>query len=296
MTRDAPLLRLVELARRELDGDDARLELGGREPRDPRLVWVVLEDAWRLVVSFDEPPADRELRQGRLQALVEAFIGARAVGAAERPSVVPASAEENLAEELRILVERAGAVAAAVIDGSSPVVWGSSLPLAPDEDVRHLLDVMSLAEALAERSLTLPPLLSQPPEAALQQLLRAGLTERSLLDTLRRCRAIAPRASQAAWEDFVQLCQAVGGVRRAALRSPHEAATLELEERGVLSRAFCGGYHAVLALRGNYSALHAQAALLHALPALERLVLSLPPRDPQGGARILRLPATLRQL
>jgi hypothetical protein len=44
---------------------------------------------------------------------------------------------------------------------------------------------------------------------------------------------------------------------------------------------------------GPFSELHAEGALIHALPAIERLVTSLPPRDPAaGGAKV----AVLRRL
>ena len=35
-------LRLLELVRKELGADDARVELGGREPNDPRKVMKAL--------------------------------------------------------------------------------------------------------------------------------------------------------------------------------------------------------------------------------------------------------------
>ena len=66
-------LRLLELVRKELGADDARVELGGREPVDPRTVFSVLTDGSRLVVVFAEPPADRTAKAEQLERLVESF-------------------------------------------------------------------------------------------------------------------------------------------------------------------------------------------------------------------------------
>ncbi|MDQ3037679.1 MAG: hypothetical protein M3Y87_35125, partial [Myxococcota bacterium] len=61
----------------------------------------------------------------------------------------------------------------------------------------------------------------------------------------------------------------------------------------VMVRDFATIYRLVLVFDAAFSELHAEAALIHALPAIERLVTSLPPRDPvSGGAKV----AVLRRL
>jgi hypothetical protein len=57
-----------------------------------------------------------------------------------------------------------------------------------------------------------------------------------------------------------------------------------------LARAFAGIYVLSLAFRGALSEPVAVGALLHAAEAVERLVLALPPIDPQPGGRVIRLP------
>jgi hypothetical protein len=64
-------------------------------------------------------------------------------------------------------------------------------------------------------------------------------------------------------------------------------------ELSLLVRPFATIYRLVLVFDGPFSELHAEAALIHGLPAIERLVTSLPPRDPHtGGAKV----AVLRRL
>ena len=58
-----------------------------------------------------------------------------------------------------------------------------------------------------------------------------------------------------------------------------------------MARAFASIYVLMLVFKGTYSELHAEAALLHALPVIERLVLALPPVEPPPkGGRVVKLP------
>jgi hypothetical protein len=57
-----------------------------------------------------------------------------------------------------------------------------------------------------------------------------------------------------------------------------------------LARAFAGIYVLSLAFRDVLSEPVAVGALLHAAEAVERLVLALPPVDPEPGGKVLRLP------
>lgn len=64
-------------------------------------------------------------------------------------------------------------------------------------------------------------------------------------------------------------------------------------EGPTIARRFAGIYELVLVFEGAYSELHAEAAIVRGLPWIERLVTSLPPRDPAGkGAKV----AVLRRL
>ena len=59
------MLRFLELLCKELGAEDARLELGGRDPEDRGLVFANLPDEFRLVAVFAEPPDRASSRSGR---------------------------------------------------------------------------------------------------------------------------------------------------------------------------------------------------------------------------------------
>src|SRR5690242_6760984 len=121
---DPGLLRFLELVVRELSASDARVELGGRDPDDPRLVFRVATSGGRVVVVFDEPPANRAAVEERLAALVDTLYGtsehAASLASARTP---PDVAGRRLDEELERLSERAGAAGAVVFDLASLIVW-----------------------------------------------------------------------------------------------------------------------------------------------------------------------------
>ena len=61
---------------------------------------------------------------------------------------------------------------------------------------------------------------------------------------------------------------------------------------GYLVRAFANIYLLVLVFEGAFSELYVESAVIHALPAIEQLVLALPPREPPpaaGRGRVIRL-------
>src|ERR1700712_4004651 len=55
---DSALHRFLELVVRELGADDARVELGGRDPMGHGLVWKSLSDGWRVVAVWGKPPTE----------------------------------------------------------------------------------------------------------------------------------------------------------------------------------------------------------------------------------------------
>lgn len=65
---------------------------------------------------------------------------------------------------------------------------------------------------------------------------------------------------------------------------------VEDETVHAFERRFAGIYTLILVFDGAFSELHAEAAVLRALPTIEKLVTSLPPRDPiPQGAKVARL-------
>lgn len=227
---DPNLSRFLELVARELDAVDARIELGGKDPEDGRLVFRSSPTGARVVAVFQRAPEDRAALEARLEVLVASFFGMteQAIDSIP-PSRNPGAAGQRLDETLSRLTERAGAVAAIVFDLASPVLWGTSSGSSPERD--------GLIEATISRV------------RAAQKDLRSGHSTR---------------------------LPVVGGVE-------------------CIVRPFAGLYIIAMVFEGAVSEPTALGALLHAMPAIERLVISLPPIDPHpGGGKVVRLPARLR--
>ncbi len=127
---DLGLERFLELVKKDLGAEDARIELGGKPPTNPDLLWCEVPgcDA-RVVAVMSGPVRGRLELEHKLTGLAEGFAGtidrsaARATG---RP-FEGSSTRARLDAELSALVARAGAARAAVFDTSSPMIWGASL-------------------------------------------------------------------------------------------------------------------------------------------------------------------------
>jgi hypothetical protein len=118
------LLRLLDLVCQDLGAEDSRIEVGGKDPDDVRLVWCRLPAGTRLVVVFAQPPPERDRIAQRLAAWTESFEGLLSWPGSERPKSAAVGIAARLDQELGRLASRAGARGAAVIDRQSSVVWG----------------------------------------------------------------------------------------------------------------------------------------------------------------------------
>ncbi|MFC1642218.1 hypothetical protein ACFL5O_05950 [Myxococcota bacterium] len=217
----APLLRLLDLVRQDLGAADARVEIGGLDPLDERLVWCRLATGNRLVAVFPERPADVAEVRDRLVAWAESFEGLLGAAADLRSQTTSQAAGTRLERELARLVERAGAAGARIIDARSPVVWAAFEPRANDTEWSQLVE-------------------------------RATAEARQALDRRRR------------------YCVGEPGF-------------------GLSARRFAGIYILLVLFDGPYPELRAEGVVRRALGRIERLVLALPPADPPGGGRALRL-------
>lgn len=127
------LNRLLELVVRELKAEDARVELGGRAPEDPRLVWHELRPGVRLVAVCAAPPGDPADARARLARVADVFVGIADDAIVDAQGALAGARRgtdrRDLADALAILRERAEATAVAIIDDGSPEIWGADPPL-----------------------------------------------------------------------------------------------------------------------------------------------------------------------
>lgn len=271
--------RLLDVVRRELDALDARLEIGGAEPRDPTLVWCDLDADVRLVARFAEPPDHREDAVHRLRTIAEAFAQTvqESIDTVTREVAVKRpAARRALADALSVLADHARAVVALVIDVHAPVIWGSSdygLQLADVDEALQLAEDHARARAAG-----LDP--GTPAAAVLEQP-----DDRALARSVARLRARWSDNPAAARRDLVT-ARAIAWCRKS-----DRADVLHIApDHGVLVRGFAGIYRLVLAFDGPFSELIAEPITRRALPVIERLVSELPPHDPTPeAARVVPL-------
>jgi hypothetical protein len=278
-------LRLLELVRKELGGEDARVELGGREPTDPRAIFSVLPDGARLVVVFAQPPEDREAKSEQLERLVESFGETLNEGSVPPAPLPPLDAAfKRLDAALEALRTRTGSVGAVIVDLHSPVLWGSAEPQRHTDDAAVLVELGEALRAVLRAGLDIDALLALKPEELSGKLRgfgidseRAGLLGRAL-----------ERRDEQALRHHLLTCLAVARARREA-HPPAPRWAHHEPQFGYFVRSFANIYLLITVFEGAFSELHVESAVLHALPSIERLLLALPPIDPSPGGRVIRL-------
>jgi len=280
--------RFLGLVKRELDSDDARFEYGGRDPEDERVVWARMPGDWRVVALYDATPSERAGKQAKLAHMVESFAGVGEQLGNEVPHVRSVIAAEEVDYALSVLADKAKALRALVLDEDSPVLWGSSETPRGPEDVETSQWIGELVESSNQVGIDLVELVMLD-EAVLNarlETLEPRKLRHRLLRRLPLVRELGPHRDAEAWRQHFAVCRAIAAIRRAPER--HYAVEPEL---GWLTREFGGIYHVVLVYPGEFSELAATGVLLRALPAIENLVLALPPIEPTPrGARVFQFP------
>jgi hypothetical protein len=279
--------RLATIVKRELDAAEV-LFMATDEATDEdgkTLTWD-LGRGRHLVVAFDIPPEDPDDKRARLAALIESFPDLFAEVAADVPRPRPEPAEA-LKAELSALAGRTGALTAIVIDATSPVVWGASeAPSGTDDpEAESRLTAVFVRAHIA--GISWLGLLRRPPAPPV-------LAERKEPeDPVVRPLRLVPRVDELAPLDVsdreelgrrVQLARvAIQRIRKHSLTELHRGEHLHeavLEEGlGYLARSFATIYVLVLVYPGPFDELGAERAVARALPAIERLVVALPPDD-----------------
>lgn len=288
--RQAAMLRFLDLLCKELGAEDARAELGGRDPDDPRLVWVNQQGGWRLVAVFAEPPESRAAKQAQLEQLVAGFSQTLGeVGIPSPPSLPIESPFRRLDIALEALRSRSGGIGVVIVDVHSPVLWGSSESQRHSDDVDTLVQIGGAIRTMLEGGIELDAICVMSGDEVLARLRdlgvepeRAGLLGRVLV-----------QHDETALRHHLLTCLAVARAREEAERTPgpprwaHHGAQF-----GYFVRAFANIYLLVVVFEGAFSELNVESGVVHALPAIEQLLLALPPLDPEPvakGGRVIRL-------
>lgn len=277
---DQPVFeRFLSLAVRELKAEDVRL-LSALEtpPEAPNVLVTRLPDGRHVVASFAEAPADRDALERRLAMLVSTFAEALSNPGSERTRAARPPVATSLHEELKALAARARAIDVVVIDIDSPVVWGcASSPARPrartDLLLRDVSDRELSARVLSDDAHETVPRDSAP----------------FLQDP-----ASTPDLDEPAEPEVAR--RAVAAVRALpAIDLLHKGKHLRHVARDgdyYLALSFSGIYVLLLVFDDAFDELRAERAAQDAVGRIERLVLALPPLDPEpqatGGVIALR--------
>lgn len=271
--KDGVVDRFVSLVLRELGAQSARIAQP-EEPEPANALTTHLRDGRRVDVVFEGPIADRAAISRRLQMMVDAFESALAEEdqPAERRRVPAIS----LREELRALAERARAADALVIDAHSPVTWatakGTYGPAVVDPEVKkeielHQLSRRDLIDSLRgdddDEDDSEPPS-ANPPETQAESPM--------------------PEHSERALTAVREL-PSIASLRKGG----HLAHVLREDDFGWLARSFAGIYVLVLVFDHLFDELRAERAVRDSLPRIERLVLALPPLDPEPVGKVMAM-------
>lgn len=292
--------RFVTLAKRELGADDIRLlSIDEATPDAGNTLVTRLGDGRHIVASFNDAPKDRDALERRLAMLTSTFEGALTAPTSDRTRArMPVGT--SLHEELKALAARARAVDAIVIDTDSPVVWGcASVPARPRARNELLLREVSDRELSSQvgddQSGELPEILSPHQDVAAESATDVSSTPpRAPLES---SYVMSEIAEEDVPEESEATKRAITAIRALpALEGLHKGKHLRHVEREgayYLALSFSGIYILVLVFDDAFDELRASSAASESLPRVERLVLALPPLDPEppvpmGGVVALR--------
>jgi hypothetical protein len=307
--------RFLSLALRELSADDVRLLAPGESPPDAANVIVArLEDGRHVVASFGTAPAEPEVLTRRLAMLAGTFAEALATPSKSRMPVV-----SSLHEELKALAVRARAHDVVVIDGDSPVVWGcastSSKPRARNE---MLLRDVSTRELSSRDEPSVPggglhavaasddsgPLQDATAPTGNLRMAPPPAESAPMLTSLGQANEVHEHDAGAHDEhEEPEITRFAIGLIRALpqLDLLHKGRHLRHVSRGessYLVLSFSSIYLLCMVFDGDFDELRAERAAQESLPRIERLVLALPPLDPDpqplGDVVALRRPRSRR--
>jgi hypothetical protein len=271
-----------------------------------------MADGRTVVVSYGHMPADGDARLRRLEMLVRTF--AQSLAEEHEPgSRSPSSAPTTLSDELRALAMRAQAVDALVIDTDSPIVWGSAQAAGASTQEREgRVEVDAAIDRFDHsRRQLVDEIRGDGDDDANDDDSNAAIDVRQSLITTHAPSPSKvganeePSGSGAALSAVPPLVEAVPAVGSgdeavAAARalpgisSLHKGRHLHHAATGgpwFIAQSFAGIYLLVVVFEGPYDELRAERAIVEGLPRIERMVLALPPLDPEPAptAEVIRM-------
>jgi hypothetical protein len=264
--------RFSALVRRELGGSDVRLlDPAETPPFAPNVAHDRLPDGRTVLVTFENAPEDIDALRRRLSILVSTFAESLSDPAGDKFRAARPPVSTSLFDELKALAARAQAIDVVVIDADSPILWGSArkgvlptrtaVPLADVSAPRLVSDDASAPELVDASAAAAGP----NGHAAVANVEDEG-DEGAVQYALTAVRALAGFAGG-------------GNVHKGR---PLRHTEVDVDKRtGYLVLSFSGIYLLVLVYRGTFDELRAERAAHEALPRIERLVLALPPLDPE---------------
>jgi hypothetical protein len=191
-----------------------------------------------------------------------------------------------LDDALELLRDRAGASVVAVVDTSSPEIWGTSEVHRVRLDVETASEMAQLSERLRAEGVDAAELLAEGAAAVDSGLRRIGAVD--LLARTQRLREHGgsfgtPRGPEQ-WRRHVLMARGIERVRRADDSGTPVSGWLSAPD-GLTAyvRTFAGIYRLVAVFDCAHSELKAEGAVARALPHVERLVTRLPPTEPPNG-------------
>lgn len=319
--------RFLSLAQRELSADDVRL-LGPDEapPVAANVVVARLRDGRHVVASFGTEPKEVDVLTRRLAMLAGTFADALDEAPVSDRTRSRPPVGTSLHEELKALAQRARAVDVVVIDGDSPVVWGcASVAASPRARNAMLLRDVSDRELSSHDEPSSPSglhavpapddsgplqdptaptgnLRMAPPPAESSQAVVANLSaghrdeQKPAPDYGHELAHGHDHATDAEEPELTRL--AISLIRAlpslALLHKGRHVREVSREGSSYLVLSFSGIYLLCLVFDGDFDELRAERAAQESLPRIERLVLALPPLDPDpqpmGGVVALRRP------
>ncbi len=262
--------RFLELCAREMDAEDVRALPRGEAAPAPNVLVVPLGDTMDVVVRFPVAPVDLDARTRRLEMLAAAFETALE-GAKRRPH-----ARRSLRHELQALAARADAIDAIVIDAHSPIVWGAAGPIVTTGPAAPVIPLKPEERARVQRI--------QESHRDLIAALGEEAAEEDEADEDERASATptpphaAPALSTRAVAD-VRALPVTGQLHRGR----HLAHSIRGESYGLLARSFAAIYVLILVFDKRFDEIRAERAMREGLHDIEKLVLALPPHDPEPG-------------